>query len=201
MPYPTTLNDYGQGASSLRWDDLRVPITSVRLGGVADPDFVIWRKNQAGSSTGVGCFAFSGTSVEQVYFQAQLPHGYAEGTTIEPHVHFTTTAAPVAGQTVKFGLEYTYGSVGDLFPVTETIYATKTFSASDAAYQQHILGFDPGITDPDMTISAMFSCRLFRDATNDTYAPDALILEFDIHYQMDAAGSLNKLYKADLPQT
>jgi len=195
MSYPTTLNDYGAGVASLRWDDLRVPITSVRLGGVADPDFVLWRKDQAGTSTGVGCFAFDGSATQQVYFQAQLPHAYAEGTTIEPHIHFTTSAAPVAGQTVRFGLEYTYSAVGEVLPVTQTIYALYTFTAEDVAYKQYILGFDPDISDPDMKISSMFSCRLFRDPGNDTYAPDALVLEFDIHYQIDADGSIQKLAK------
>ena len=196
MGYPTSSNDYGNGVASYRWDDLRVPLSAVRLGGVADPNYVLWRDNGAGS-TGVYGWEFSATLLRQVFFDCQLPHTYKEGSRIAPHCHFTTTTTPTVGQTVRFGLEYTYANVGDVYPVTTIIYAEYTFVTGDAANQSYIGGFDPDIEDANMKVSATIACRFFRDAANaaDTYTGTVVVNEVDFHHLVESFGSIYEFSK------
>ena len=177
-----------------QWNDLRVPFNSVKVGPVNPPDFEKWRDDGAGS-VGVFGWAFSPTQLQQVFFDTQLPHTYKEGSRLAPHCHFMPTTTPTVGQTVRFGLEYTYSNVFGVSPATSTIYAERTFVEGNAQYQQLIGGFDPDIEDPDMKISAMFSCRFFRDAANDTYNADVIVLEFDFHHLVESFGSINEFSK------
>ena len=179
-----------------QWDDLRVPMNSVSTGSLRPPTSVKWRDNGAGSD-GVWGRSFSATQENEVFFDAQLPHTYKEGSRIAPHCHFTTTATPTVGQTVRFGLEYTYSNVGGVFPATTIIYAEHTFETGDAAYQQHIGGFDPDIEDDNLRVSAMISCRFFRDATNaaDTFTGTVIVLEFDFHHLVESFGSIYEFSK------
>ena len=179
-----------------QWNDLRVPLSTTKLGSSNPPTEAIWRDNGAGSA-GVSGLRFSATQLNQVFFEAQLPHTYKEGSRIAPHCHFISTATPTVGQTVRFGLEYTYANVGGVFPTTTTIYAEYTFVTGDAAYQQYIGGFDPDIEDGNMKVSAMLSCRFFRDAAhpNDTYTGTVFVLEVDFHYLVESFGSIYEFSK------
>ena len=189
------LEELGWAASADdAWTDLRVPLTAVKVGPAGIPGFAQWRDNGAGS-TGVFAYHFDKSTVEQVYFDAQLPHSYKEGSELQPHLHYVLPSAPAAGETLRFGLEYTYSNVNGVFPETTIIYATETFTGDETANTQYIAGFDPDISDAGMKISAMLSCRLFRDAGNDTYDADAIVLEVDFHYQVDALGSTQVFVK------
>lgn len=179
---------YEFGAEEGPWTDLRVPLSSSKTGGAKEPDFDKWLDNGAGSQ-GVYAYLFDAIQEQEVFFDAQLPHSYREGSELRPHLHYVLPVAPTAGQTLRFGLEYTYSNVNGVFPATTIIYATETFTGAETANTQYIAGFDPDIVDATIKVSAMFSCRLFRDATVDTYAFDAAVLEFDFHYQSDALGS------------
>lgn len=181
-----------------QWDDLRVPFNSVKVGAVRPPEFVQWRDDGAGS-TGLFGWAFSSTAQTQVFFDAQIPHTYKEGSRLAPHCHFVPTTAPTVGQTVRFGLEYSWANVWGTFPTTTTIYAERTFveGINDQQYQQMIGGFDPDIEESTMEVSATLSCRFFRDAThaNDTYTGDIVVLEFDFHYLVESFGSIEEFSK------
>ena len=181
-----------------QWNDLRVPFNSVKVGSTFPPTFTKWRDDGAGS-TGLYGWAFSPTQLQQVFFDAQLPHTYTEGTRIAPHCHFLTATTPTVGQTVRFGLEYTYANVNGVFPTTTTIYAERTFTAEDVAFKQLIGGFDPDIEDEDVRVSAMFSCRFFRDAdhANDTYTGSVVVFEADFHYLVESLGSAGEFSKTD----
>ena len=50
-------------STALLWDDLRVPLSAVRVGAAKIPTFTNWRDNGAGS-TGVGAFHFDSIAEE-----------------------------------------------------------------------------------------------------------------------------------------
>ena len=97
------------------WEDLRVPAVSTRLGGTKDPDFALFKNDGEGSpSQGVFTYWFDNSTEEELYFAAQLPHAW-NGTDILAHVHWTPAVNGGAGQTVCWGLEYTWASIGGDF--------------------------------------------------------------------------------------
>lgn len=189
-------SDAKHPAGEGEWNDLRVPFNSVKVGATFPPSFTQWLDDGAGS-TGLYGWEFSASQLQQVFFDAQLPHAYREGSRIAPHCHFLTTATPVVGETVRFGLEFTYANVFDVFPQTSTIYAEYTFDGEDAAFRQCIGGFDPDIEDAGIEVSAMLSCRFFRDAAhvNDTFGGTVHVLEFDFHYLVESFGSNGEFAK------
>ena len=174
------------------WDDIRVPGLQVELAGLRDPNLEKFKDNGAGSY-GVYCYYFDQDILEEVHFSIQLPHSYKEGTDIYPHVHWAPTTT--SGGSVRWGLEYCWANVNDTFP-TNTIRYTTNDTASGIANHQQIAAFTP-IDGTGKKISSMLLCRLYRGAVDvtDTYPNEAVLLEVDFHFQIDAPGSRQEYIK------
>jgi hypothetical protein len=128
-----------------------------------------------------------------------MPHAWLQGSAIRPHVHWRK-ATQGAG-TAVWRFEYEFVNVGDAFTDTleqEDKYTTSPLTADNGTALIHLI---TPFTEVDMTgkrVSCMALCRLSRignDATNDTYAGVAQLLEFDIHYQIDSYGSVQEYIK------
>lgn len=188
------------GARVTYWDDLRIPITSTKLGGSRDPGFAVFKKNAGGTSQGVFLYWFDAGTEEELYFVAQMPHGW-DRTALRPHVHWTpavTADGDPASQKVLWGLEYAWAEIGADFPTTTTISTSTHFPAdADVVAGRHYLSVFPEIASSTSVdgLSSMLVCRLFRDAGNllDTYEHDAGLIEIDFHYAMGQAGSKQEL--------
>lgn len=183
------------------WDDLRIPITSTKLGGSKDPDFAQFIDDAAGTSQGLFIEWFDKTAEEEVYFTAQLPHGYKLGTDLEFHVHWVPAANGAENATVSWGLEYAIAIMGGTYTNSTIIY-TKTHYPADASLvaNKHYLSDFATIDGSGITsVSAMILGRLFRDAPGngqtDDYDNDAGVLEADFHFQIDTLGSRQEAVK------
>ena len=170
------------------FDDLRFPASAVNPPGIAsDPDF----------DTTNGGYLFDATSTELLFLIAQLPHGYKEGTTLYPHVHWEKTTN--ASGNVKWEVEYQWSRIGETRDSATSISATAVASATpdtDTA-DKHLITPFPEISDSDAQISDMLIMQLKRlggDAA-DTYGADARLIEFDIHYESDTQGSRQEFIK------
>ena len=180
--------------NATRWDDLKVPVNSVKIknttegaawGSFLGNTLLLWFKNQSDQN-----------KESDIVFTVQMPHGWKEGTKIYPHVHWTAKdGAPMATR-VAWGLEYTWVKVGEVFGATTTITGNTVAAPNtgDIANYEHVItriGTD-GINGDGKTLSSMLVCRLFRnssDSANDTYTGEAGLLEIDFHYQIDSDGS------------
>ena len=173
------------------WDDFRISATSTKLGGTKDPSFALIKDDGAGSQ-GVFSYLFDRTAEEELYFSAQLPHKYKEGTDIYPHVHWNPISEG-SGQYVKWGLEYTWANYNEAIANTAIISASGL--ANDASY--HTKTDLPVINGSGKTISSMLMCRIFRDSTSDddNYGDDASLLEVDFHYEINSLGSEERTVK------
>jgi hypothetical protein len=186
------------------WDDLRYPAVAFEPGPSRAPDFDKF-KDDGGGSQGVFIYFFDGSTEEELYGAAQLPHGYKLGTDLHPHVHFIVPTSGASGEFVQWGLEYTISDIGGTFSNTNIIYtdastaATATTSGDGTlTADKHYRAEFPQIDCSSITgISAMIVFRIFRDATDgaDDYPNDAGLLEFDFHYQIDTVGSRSENIK------
>ena len=182
------------------YEDLRVPMTSFKLGSANDPDFAVW-KTDGGGSQGIYTWYFDDSTEEELFFAAQLPHGYNEATDIYPHVHWFPTANGTAGQVVAWGLEYVWANLGATTSANTTIISANTPTPDDdplVANRHYLTSLDT-ISGSGKGISSMLVCRLFRDATGaldtDDYAADVGLMEFDFHYHVNSLGSRSELAK------
>jgi hypothetical protein len=171
------------------WTDLRVPMSALATvtgAGLKAPTYSQLSDNGAGS-TGLYAAAYSPTQEQELFFMAQLPHGWQEGTDIEPHIHWSPSATANTGNVI-WGLEYTWtnidGAIGNSTIITLT-------AAADGTGRKNVMSDYTTIDATGKTISSQIHGRIFRDATNvlDTYPDPSFLLELDFHYRQDSLGS------------
>jgi hypothetical protein len=127
-------------------------------------------------------------------FDVQLPHGWAEGSDIMPHIHWSPGNSTDTGA-VRWGFEYTWANAeaapGDAFPATTTIYFDD--AAHGVAYSHQIATF-PAVSGMGMRKSSVLMCRLFREGghANDTFNTNAFAISFDLHIQLESSGSITE---------
>jgi hypothetical protein len=164
----------------LHWEDLRFPVQAINPPGAeSDPD--------VDATDGTLLFAAAGTEV--IYIQAQMPHAWALGSAIVPHVHWCKTSS--AAGAVVWQLAYQFADIGEAFgDWSSAVSATLAVSDGDTANVHALSSFGP-LTLPANGVSSMIKLKLSRAGNDaaDTYAADAKLLEFDIHYQVDSRGS------------
>jgi hypothetical protein len=143
-------------------------------------------------SRGVFLWAFGADTDQELFFTAQLPHGYVEGTDLHVHVHWVPSDA-TAGN-VTWSLEYLMTTEGVVVGGTSIISAT---GAATGAAPKHILTDIGVIAGAALKISSMVVGRIARLGTagTDTYPNPAFLLEIDFHFQVNTLGSTSEFAK------
>lgn len=172
------------------WDDVRIVPGAFQFAGAADPLVRSWQPGGAGATFKVYGF----DNGDEAFFTLQMPHSYMLGTDLYVHVHWTPADRGVAesGKTVAWKLDYSIADLNEVFPASATLDLTDTCDGVNHKQQMtpQVVISPTGITK----LSAMFVCRIYRDA-GDTWAggPAAaelpVLLEVDIHFQIDSPGS------------
>lgn len=164
------------------WDDLRTPVQNLIVPATKNPAWGAFNGGQA--------LFFDATTVagnqEEVYFSLQMPHSWKEGSTsLVPHVHVSSTAGS-PGNT-RWALAYTWANIGSTFQAPTTVFAIQP----DMDTLKHTVADFTAISGAGKTIGSMLICKLYRNgaSTLDTYPEDAVLLEFDMHYEIDTVGS------------
>ncbi len=142
-------------------------------------------------SHGVFTYYFDSKVTQELFFTAQLPHTWAEGTEIEPHVHYYRPDSDTG--TVVWGLEFTWCNMAEVYPDTRVIYA-HDMKAAVSPNTQVYSSF--GMVDgKGKKISSMLVCRIFRaaDDPRDTYEHEVGLLEVDFHILNSSLGSSGML--------
>lgn len=190
--------------SNVVYDDLLVPVTSIKAAGVHDPGFTKFLDDGAGSQ-GIYLYWFDAATEEELFFVAQFPHTMKLNTSIYPHVHWTplvTADGSPANQKVVWGLEYAWADIGQSFPVNSAIISASTHAPNDAnvVAGKHYLTSLPAIAasaSRNQGVSSILICRVFRMAADgaDNYEHDAGMLAIDFHHEIDTMGSRSETAK------
>lgn len=184
------------GSGDTRWDDLRVTLDNGSnaaqintIPGITGPQLWYFRDGQG---------------VEAMSFQVQLPHGWIEGTTIYPHLHWTPRGSNTSGN-VEWNLDYSWQNYDASTPQVFPAVTTSTVVASPASgnfiqsahYITALTASNAGISGTGKKISSILICRIWRNSANaaDTYGEDAGVLFMDFHIQLDATGSRQEYIK------
>lgn len=174
---------FGQGGYVLK--DLSVPLAAANNNGTHGADFQFFRNNGAGSE-GIRSYLFDAGTEESVFFSAQIPSDYMEGTNLNPHIHWAPTS--VATGNVVWGLEYTWVNKGSVYPLS-TLSIASPAPTNGIRYNHYETQF-PSINGAGKQVNSVIICRLFRKASDaqDTYNGDAAAMEVDFEYQSDKLG-------------
>lgn len=189
------------GFSDNGWKDLRVPAHAVKVPASSGPDLIKFRDDGSGSQ-GIYSLGFDNTSEEEVYMALQMPHDWIQGSDVYPHVHWSDVTAGTQNERVCWGLEYTIQDEGAVIPLTTIILGNtvEDWSSGDLIIQYHhyTTPIGSGIDMSGITgTSAIILCRLFRNVSGsggdlDDFGEDAVMLEFDIHYEANKIGTSEK---------
>jgi len=158
------------------WDDLRAPASRIRQGATQKPDY---------DFTENGLLFPQNDATEIAYIILQMPHAWREGTEIFPHVHYVQDSAT----TPSFFMDYRVYDVGQSVPAGWTTYEFDIHEAigySSGSIHQIAWSRTP-IKMGGLKLSCMMDVQLYRD--DNDYVGDALVKEFDLHYQVDQFGS------------
>lgn len=189
------------------WEDLRVPLTASRPGPLNPPTLAKFLDNGAGS-VGIYTCSFSDEALankeEQLFFNAQLPHKYKQGTDIKVHIHWLPAVTGNLNEFVKWGLEYGWKNIDGIF-VNSTIILSDASNALTATRsgdtiliaKKHYVSNIGIINGSSKEISSILGCRVFRNSSDaeDNLAQDAFGLEVDFHFQIDTVGSRQEYSK------
>jgi hypothetical protein len=189
------------------WEDLRVPLTSGKIGSSNPPSLSQYIDNGA-ASVGVFVYSFADEAVagneRQMWFVAQLPHAYKQGTDILAHIHWGIKTAGAAGEFVKWGLEYTWanidGTIGNTTIITSDASSAATATTSGDAtliINKHYMTRLGTITGTGKNVSSILLCRIFRNSSDgdDDLAQAAYGFEVDFHFEIDTIGSRQETVK------
>ena len=151
--------------------------------------------NSSPATRGVILKYFSPTANNEVYFEAQLPHSWIEGSTLKPHIHWIPNEDGGAGERVTWKMEYTFSDIGEVFPDTQILTGSTNIYDEDLVKNKHYLTSFGDLDATGKKLSSMLVCRVWRDADNDDYSDFAGALEIDIHYQINMFGSRQEFVK------
>ncbi len=162
-----------------------------------------WIVGHVGNSTpntrGTIVQYFSPDVQNELYFEVQVPHSKKYDTDLDAHIHWIANADGATGEFPRWGLEYTWCNIGDVFSDTTVIYSNTVSFPPDTALvkNKHYISELGDIDGTGMTLSSMLVCRVFRDAdsVDDDYTNFAGLLEIDFHYQIDTLGSKDEYVK------
>lgn len=166
------------------WEDLRFPATQIRV----NPATLLpnWDDTELG-------FLFDAGTTETLQIIAQMPHAWKLGSSIYPHVHWMPTTTGAGN--VLWRMEYKWVSIGATTPGSWS--TVPLLDAADGVSLKHQIAGFGAVSGAGQTLSSIISIKLSRvggDGT-DTYGADALLKEFDIHYEIDTMGSREELVK------
>ncbi len=168
------------------WNDLSIAMSQARTPASLAPTWTPYKGTQVP--------AYSATQVNVLYFSAQLPHSYKEGTNIEFHIHLAYPDA-VAGNSVWY-FTYSWANDNEAFPAPSN--SGQVVIASPGIIDDHQR--DEIIASIDGTgkkISSVLLCSIQRTGTHgdDNYGNIIYLVSADFHHQIDTIGSRTQFVK------
>lgn len=161
-------------------EDLVINPSAIRLDGSAPASSATFK-------TGFRALSFSGSAMNEVYFDFQVPHGRKPGSDLLFHVHWTPSGTIGVGNTVVWKLDYIVANINADFSASNTLAMTHTGVASDDA-DVHLMSSSVIIPGKDINESAIIKCRLWRDVATDSYTGAVFLHSADAHVYKDRIG-------------
>lgn len=178
--------ELAKSLDAIAWDDLRFPAQGINPAGTSNAPSV-------DTTTWPGTLLFSNSANNHIAGVAQMPHAWRRGSAVRPHVHWSKTSTGSGG--VQWELRYSVAEIGAVFPAVSAWTVGVNAVSDSNTTDKHALDAFPDITMDSMKESAiiLWEVRRNTDATADTYAAPARLLEFDFHYQREKNGTESEI--------
>lgn len=162
------------------WNDFLAPLHAGKAVGVNAPT---WKTFNGG----IQAYAFSASTMNEMWVTIHVQHDYAASTVVYPHLHWSTTGTDTG--VCRWVIEYSYarGYSADTFPAASTLVLEQ---AASGQALRHMITESPegsGLSITNFEPDGILMMRLYRDAAhvNDTLTDESFGLFLDIHYRSD----------------
>lgn len=168
-----------------------------QFAGAADPILVNWQPSGSGSTFKVYAFRKN----DEVYATIQMPHRHKEGSNLHFHIHWTPKdrGTAEASNLVGWKVDHSITNVNGTFGASNTVDLSD---ACDGTDDKHQLTTCVEVDGAGLNISHIILLKIYRSDTGaddtwsgNTAAQSPVLLEFDIHYQIDDRGSQEETTK------
>ena len=172
----------GLAVNTLNVEDLRAPVSNIRLAGINPPSSQLYKGGEV--------LSFPTNQDATLHVTFQIPHSWKTDSPIIIHIHWAipTDGAGAGAENVKWDLTYSWADTDELIPASTPLTVTKDVQA--VSKDTHLYTAWAQITGTGHTISSILLCSVTRDVdvAND-YTGAVYLLEVDVHVQMDKLGS------------
>jgi len=172
--------------SATVWDDIFFPLVTAKQGQTDKPAF---------SPTEVAYLFPQDDTTEFMYIVGQLPHSMKVGSDLSPHVHWkqTQSGSPI------FKMDYKWFPIGGSVPASweSHVMSTPAVPYTSGSVQQLSCGnriSGSALQSVSVGVSSIMLIKLYRD-TGDDYNANAVVYQFDIHFEKDSLGSHSEFIK------
>jgi hypothetical protein len=172
------------------WDDDKFPASIINVTGSTAPPGVDTNENAF-----PGTLLFDAAGVEMASVIEQMPHGWVEGSAIRPHIHAAKTTS--AAGNIIWHLYYRHINRGASPGAwTGPLVGVPRINDANLADAEIIWDFgDIDMSGKVASVNIAYSLYRMGDDVADTYAADARLFEFDVHYQKGTHGSAGEYVK------
>lgn len=182
-----------------QWSDLRFPANAENLlnpAGRIDFD----------TSELTVDFQNNTTLDDDFFGVGQMPHEWKLESSIRPHIHFFQVASSTPNWLLEIRI-YKNGSIVPAsfqrFVANQIVYNYTSGVLAQIASMDLVDMTSSGVFGAIDAVSSIIDFKIYRDTNNDSglfagtdqQAGDAKLKEFDIHYQIDSAGSRQEFIK------
>jgi len=159
-------------------DDLRVPLTTTKPGTDKPATLSDWYGN-------LKAYSFSGTTENEVFLTAQLPHTWETNSPISAHLHYDKGSSTLTNSVV-FGIEYVWGDRSTVMTNGGITTLLFTNAMNQTSYWHHITTW-PNMDGSGQRESSIINMRLYRSPGDsaDTFTDAIWVHEIDFHYYID----------------
>lgn len=135
---------------------------------------------------GVSEYAYAPSVMQECFSNWDIPFDWKVGTELYLAFHYAPGNSTATGN-VRWGVEYTYASIGSAFGSTTTFFDVGLIAGTPYLHAQAI---SPPFDGALVNTNTRFLIRLFRDgdAVEDTYPDDVFLLGVDFFYQVNKFG-------------
>jgi len=175
------------------YDDLRVNLANLRSPAAQQPIYEVY--NDVCELP-----AFQSGVFNRLYFTAQLPHSWKQGSDIYFHVHVANPVEIIDPGTSYWKFEYAWANKDETISPSAALYKLITHSTGEDG-QHKIIPFAT-ISGTGKTLSSILICSIARlgnnntpgnPATDDNFGQSVYGLMAGFHFEMDSFGS-NEVY-------
>lgn len=157
---------------SVYTEDLRTPVSSIRLPGSGAPTVTQY--------VGGSVLEFPTSADASIYFEFQMPHGRDEDSNINIHLHYALSANASAGDSVRWIISYSWSNIDGAIPEPTTVNYTPVLT--DKVDSTHYIDYIVTINGTGKTYSSVLLCSLRRDVSEDNYAGSIYLMTLDAHF-------------------